>query len=47
MNVFEPGDSVRYKGRLFVVVLVTRDTLLLQDDEGRHLNARANQVTFA
>jgi hypothetical protein len=43
----EPGDPVRYRGRLFVVVAVDNGKVTLRDDEGEYLTVRASQVSPA
>jgi hypothetical protein len=47
--MYESGDSVRYRRRLFVVVAVSADGLkvTLRDDEGEYLTVYASQVSPA
>jgi hypothetical protein len=45
----EPGDTVRYRRRLFVIVAVSKDgaKVTLRDDEGEYLTVRTSQVSPA
>lgn len=47
--MYRPGESVRYRRRLFVVTAVSKDgtKVTLRDDEGEYLTVRANQVSPA
>lgn len=49
MATVEPRDTVRIRGRLFVVVSVSKDGrhVTVRDDEGEYLTVRASQVTPA
>ena len=47
--MYRPGDTVRVRGRLFVVVAVSKDgaKVTVRDDEGEYLTVRASQVSPA
>jgi hypothetical protein len=47
--MFQPNDIVRIRGRLFVVVAVSKDgsKVTVRDDEGEYLTVRASQVSPA
>jgi len=44
---YEKGDTVRFQRRLFVVVEVRGDYVLIRDDEGEVMMVRAARVTPA
>ncbi len=42
--MFRPGDTVRYRRRIFVVVRVVGSKITLRDDEGETFTVSASQV---